>query len=256
MLPEERRSAILALVGQGISSVPQIAHRVGASEATVRRDLAHLEERGLLRRTHGGALPVGYGAEPSFKEKRVRNLEEKRAIGTASAGLVEDGERVLIDAGTTTMELARGLLGRRITVATNSLDVAQVFMNDPVVELWVIGGVMRKSPRSLVGFLADMGLEALRFDVAFIGANGVSAPFGASTPNPEEARTKALMIRSAARGYLLVDHSKLGRDSACRMFPLEELTGLVTDWGADDEEVRALSRVVKVLRAGEDGRWL
>ncbi|MCX7828529.1 MAG: DeoR/GlpR family DNA-binding transcription regulator [Thermanaerothrix sp.] len=255
MLPEERRAAVLARVNLGATSVAQIAREIGASEATVRRDLRDLEERGLIRRTHGGALPAGYGAELSFKEKRIRNLEEKRAIGRAAAELVRDGERVFIDSGTTTLQAARCLAGRRITVATNSLDVAQLFMADPAVELWVIGGIMRKGPRSLVGFLADLSLENLRFDAAFIGANGVDPEFGASTPNHEEANTKRLMLKAAGRSYLLADHTKLKVQTGCRMFPLEDLECLVTDWGAREEDVRDLASLVPVIQVAEDLTW-
>lgn len=255
MLPEERRAAVLARVNQGISSVALIAKEIGASEATVRRDLRELEDRGLIRRTHGGALPAGYGAELSFGEKRIRNLNEKRAIGKAAAGLIRDGERVFIDSGTTTLQAARHLVGRPVTVATNSLDVARIFMADAAVELWVIGGAMRKGPRSLVGFLADLALENLRFDAALIGANGVDSSFGASTPNPDEARTKNLMLRAAGRAYLLADHTKLGIQSACRMFPLEELSGLITDWGASEDLLEEMRPLVRVYKALEDGTW-
>ncbi|EHM09296.1 transcriptional regulator of sugar metabolism [Thermanaerovibrio velox DSM 12556] len=255
MLPEERRAAVLARVNRGTTSVARIASEIGASEATVRRDLRELEERGLIRRTHGGALPAGYGAELSFKEKRIRNLEEKRAIGKVAAEFVRDGERVFIDSGTTTLQAARGLAGRPVTVATNSLDVAQLFMSDPAVELWVIGGIMRKGPRSLVGFLADLGLENLRFDVALIGANGVDPSFGASTPNHEEANTKRLMLKAAGRSYLLADHTKLRVQTACRMFPLDELTGLITDWGARDEDIKDIAELVPVIQATEDLTW-
>lgn len=254
MFAEERRAAIAEILKGGNSVyVVELCKKFGVSEATIRRDLAVLERMRLLKRTHGGAVPTTFGLESSFEEKRVQNLDLKAMIGRAAASLVNDDETILLDAGTTTLQIALNLRGRHITVATNCIDVANAFIDDPAVEVWLLGGILRKKPRSLVGFLANEALNALHFDKVFLAANAVHVKLGATTPNMLEAETKRRMLMAGEEKILVADHSKLGLGGICRICDLEELDLLITDIYADRGMASEIERKIKVLYAGEGG---
>lgn len=256
MFAEERRAAILAKIKScSPIYVTDLVQEFGVSEATVRRDLAVLERRNLIKRTHGGAIPPNYGMEPTFREKEIRHLDLKAMIGKLAASLVKDGETILLDAGTTTLQIAVNLQGRNITVATNCIDVANVFLDDPTVEVWMLGGILRKGPRSLVGFLTNQALNSLRFDKVFLAANAVDVNFGVTTPNMVEAETKRNMLKAGKEKILVVDHSKLGFEGLCKICDLSELDLLITDSEADEKQLLQLKKKVEVLVAnGKDDR--
>lgn len=254
MFAEERRAAIVSKIKSGAPIyVADLVQEFGVSEATIRRDLAVLEKMNLLKRTHGGAVPPNYGLEPTFQEKEIQNLNLKAAIGKLAASLVKDGETILLDAGTTTLQLASNLRGRRITVATNCIDVANVFLDDPHVEVWLLGGILRKGPRSLVGFLTNESLHKLRFDKAFLAANAVDIEFGVTTPNMTEAETKRQMLLAGKEKILVVDHSKLDMQGLCKICDLNELDLLITDEGAEERQIEQLKKKVRVMIAFEGG---
>lgn len=248
MFAEERKTEIVQLVKQGKPvTVTSLSQRFGVSESTVRRDLQELEDNGLIQRTHGGAISVQTGFEMSFQEKEVYSLTEKQEIAALAAGLVNDGETVMLDSGTTTLEIARLLCGKHITVATNSMDIAQVFTDDPAVETVVLGGSLRKNTRSLVGYLTNDALRRMYFDKVFIAANGLDIDFGITTPNLTEAETKRYMLQAAKEKILVADHSKIGQRSLCLICGLQELDMLITDSGIGREEKQELSALVTVL---------
>lgn len=248
MFAEERKTAILQLVTSGKKAkVGELSRRFVVSESTIRRDLQELEDAGLIQRTHGGAIALSSGLELSYTEKEIQNFEQKSYIAQIAASMVEDGESVLLDSGTTTIQIAQALRGRPITVATNSMDVAQVFTDDPAVEVWVLGGTYRKSTHSLVGYITNETLKNLYFDKVFLAANGVSVDTGVTTPNTVEAETKHNLVRAGKEIILAVDHSKIGVKGLCRICRLEEVDILLTDSQADTEELRAIGEYVKVL---------
>lgn len=249
---EERRAAIISKIKSGAPIyVADLVQEFGVSEATIRRDLAVLEDMNLLKRTHGGAVPPNYGLEPTFQEKEIQNLNLKAAIGKMAASLVKEGETVLLDAGTTTLQIASNLRGRNVTVATNCIDVANVFLDDPSVEVWLLGGILRKGPRSLVGFLTNQALKALRFDKVFLAANAIDADFGVTTPNMTEAETKRHMLFAGKKKILVADHSKIGLEGLCKICDLNELDLFITDDKGDERKVEQLKRKVKVIIASE-----
>jgi len=255
MFAEERRAEILNKIKSGAPIyVADLVQEFGVSEATIRRDLAVLEKMNLLKRTHGGAIPPNYGIEPTFQEKEIQNLDSKAAIGRLAASLVKDGETVLLDAGTTTLQIAVNLRGRKITVATNCIDVANVFLDDPSVEVWLIGGILRKGPRSLVGFLTNEALKTLHFDKTFLAANAVDPSFGVTTPNMTEAETKRHMLFAGKGKILVADHSKLGIQGLCKICDLSELDLLITDDKGDERQIEQLKKKVKVLIASQGGK--
>lgn len=248
MFAEERKTEILQLVKIGNPvTVTSLSQRFGVSESTVRRDLQELEDNGLIQRTHGGAISVQTGFEMSFQEKEVCFLAEKQQIAALAASLVNDGETVLLDSGTTTLEVARLLRNKKITVATNSMDIAQVFSDDANVETVVLGGTLRKNTRALVGYLTNDALRKMYFDKVFLATNGIDIEFGITTPNLTEAETKRYMLLAGKEKILVADHSKIGQRSLCRICGLEELDLLITDKGINDADGQQLGTLVKVM---------
>lgn len=255
MYAEERQEAIAELVRRrGRVAVTDVATRYGVTTETVRRDLAVLERNGVVRRVHGGAVPTG---ALTFVEKEVREREsaqaaEKDRIAKAAVALVPaDGGSILLDAGTTTARLAALLpADRKLVVVTNSVPVAARVAGSAATRLHLLGGRVRGTTQAAVGEETVRALEDLRVDVAFIGANALSAEFGLSTPDAEEASVKRAMVRSAQRVVVLADCSKLGREHLVRFAPLDAIDVLVTDDAADPDLVAELeARGVEVVLA-------
>jgi DeoR/GlpR family transcriptional regulator of sugar metabolism len=190
MLPAERREQILRAVRSGTTQVGELAEAFGVSEMTVRRDLSDLEREGKLTRVHGGA--VGVTVERPFAEIAVERFEQKDAIGALAASTIEDGQTVILDIGTTTLQVARHLRGRTVSVITSNLAVYEELLPEETIELVLLGGVVRRNYRSLVGMLAEDALAELRADVAFLGASGVEEDLASLTPRwsrfPSSAR--------------------------------------------------------------------
>lgn len=250
---EERWQAILTILAeQGRIRVNGLAERLGVSEATVRRDLEAMQARGLLQRTHGGAvLPPPAAFEVSFDESQTRALAEKRAIGRRAAAMVADGDAIIIESGSTTLEFARSLGdGRRLTVLTNSLAIARELSAHEEIEVMILGGTLRRQSASLVGPWVSAILRDMRVDKAFVGVNGLSADFGLSSPNPFTAESRRAMLAAARQCIALADHSKLGVESLYRVAPLNALDLLITDAGADEEQLSLLREAgLEVLTA-------
>jgi DeoR family fructose operon transcriptional repressor len=237
---EERWRDILSILAEhGRIRVGRLAERLGVSEATVRRDLESMQAQGLLQRTHGGAmLPLPTAFEVSFDESQTRALAEKSAIGRCAAALVQEGESIIIESGTTTLEMAKYLSDfRRLTVLTNSLAISKVLSDYEGIEVHVLGGSLRRQSASLVGPWVLEILRTVRVDTAFLGANGLSAEFGISAPNIFTAETRKAMMGAARRRIALADHSKLGVESLYRVAPISSLDVLVTDADASEAQV-------------------
>src|SRR3954452_3012374 len=226
MLRVQRRQEILNAVRSGTSHVGELAAAFGVSEMTVRRDLRDLEREGKLTRVHGGAITSG---EPSFAEVVVERLDQKDRIGAAAAALIADGQTIMLDIGTTTLQLARHLRGRDVTVITSNLAAYEELLPEPTVELVLLGGVVRRNYRSLVGVLAEDALRQLRADVVFLGASGVEDDLAIVDTTMVEVPIKRAMIAAASRTVLLADAAKFGMRGVVRVCGPEELDVLVTD---------------------------
>lgn len=240
---EERWRDILTLLSaHGRIRVGDLAARLNVSEATVRRDLEAMQAQGMLQRTHGGAmLPQPTAFEVSFDESQGRALAEKRAIGQRAAGLVGEGESIIIESGSTTLELARCLGDfHKLTVLTNSLAICKELSLHEGIEIMVLGGTLRRQSASLVGPWVSDILGGVRVDKAFLGINGLSAGFGLSAPNVFTAETRKAMIRAARMRIGLADHSKLGLESLYRVEPVTALDVLVTDGGAREDQLQGI----------------
>ena len=226
-IPARRRQEILAAVGTGAMHVSELAESFGVSEMTVRRDLRELARDGKLERVRGGAVRAS--SEPPFEQIAVERFEAKDRIGAAAAALVEDGQTVMIDIGTTTLQAARHLHGRDITVITSSLAVLEELVGDPAIELVLPGGVVRRNYRSLVGVIAEDSLRRLKADVLFLGTSAVDAGLGVWDTTMVEVPIKRTMIENAACVALLADAEKFSMAGMVWVTDAGSLDHVVTD---------------------------
>lgn len=234
MYPEERQQAIAAqVISRGRASVTELAQTFEVTTETVRRDLAVLDRAGVLRRVHGGAVPTRalHLVEPNVDQRETTRAADKDAIARAAAEfLPQSGSTVLVDAGTTTARLT-GLLppDRELLVVTNSVPIAARLAGLGSVSLHLLGGRVRGLTQACVGDQAVNTLAALRVDIAFVGANGITLRHGLSTPDPEEAAVKRAMVACANFVVVMADSSKIGREDFVSFAPIDALDVLVTD---------------------------
>jgi DeoR family transcriptional regulator, fructose operon transcriptional repressor len=234
LFEEERKQKIADYVQtHERASVQELAQYFQVSESTVRRDLKDLEDSKQLKRTHGGAVAVqSDNTEPPFDEKEDRFRAQKEAIAKAAAALVEEGDSILLDAGSTTYYLAKELKAfKKLTVVTNSIVAAQELSRLPNIELLLTGGSLRHETLAMVGPVAERTLDLVRVNKVFLAINGLDAVHGLTTPSMTEAEMKRRMIRSGKIIILLADHSKYGKVSLARVAELNEVHHLVTDSG-------------------------
>lgn len=234
MYPEERQQAIAAqVISQGRASVAELAQTYDVTTETVRRDLAVLDRAGVLRRVHGGAVPTRalHLVEPSVEAREATRAAQKQSVARAAAEFFpQSGATILFDAGTTTARLAALLpQDRDLQVVTNSVPIAARLAGLGSVSLQVLGGRVRGLTQATVGDQAVATLAAMRVDVAFIGANGITARHGLSTPDPDEAAVKRAMVGCANFVVVVADSSKIGREEFVSFAPIQALDVLVTD---------------------------
>lgn len=208
----------------------ELAEATGTSEVTIRRDLEQLAALGALRRVRGGAVSdLARGDEPPFVFRELENTEAKRAIGTAVAELIRDGEAVLLDGGTTALHIARALAGRRVTVMPLSLQAANILAAAPPTRVILPGGELRPGELAVNGPLTEASLRALRFDTAILTCCGVSVTAGITAYNLADAAVKSLAISQARRVLLAADSTKFTRTALAAVAPLDRVDVLVTD---------------------------
>jgi DeoR family fructose operon transcriptional repressor len=235
MFAEERWQSILsALEKHKTVTVQFLSQELGVSPVTVRKDLSELEEKGLLKRTHGGAIRVDLLFEPAYEEKATANLAQKEQIAREAVAEIKPGEIIFLDAGTTTMAIARALpAGMEITVATNALNIAQELINKGLRTI-IIGGEIRKT-MAAVGPDTVATLSKYYFNRLFLGTNGFSLKEGLTTPSPAEAEVKAAMLRQSQYKYLVSDSSKYSHISFAKFGELRDLNAVITDPGIPKE---------------------
>jgi DeoR family fructose operon transcriptional repressor len=247
MYPEERQQAIASLVmAKGRASVTELAQAYDVTTETVRRDLAVLDKAGIVRRVHGGAVPVRalHLVEPGVGERDVTRSEHKDAIAAAAAEFFPlSGASVLLDAGTTTMRIAAHLpTDRELVVVTNSVPIAARLATMPTVSLQLLGGRVRGVTQAAVGEQTLRVLDTMRVDIAFIGTNALSVRHGLSTPDNDEAAVKRAMVKAANYVVVAADSSKIGREDFVSFAPISSVDTLITDSeisAADREELTA-----------------
>lgn len=232
MLAETRRRLLLDLVArQGFATLDELTKALGVSESTVRRDLEALDLGGLVKRTHGGAVYSGeLRTMPALEDRVGTAITEKQAIGRATAELVEDGESVLLDGGTTTLEVARCLAGRPVQVVTNSLPIAQLLASSPGVDLILIGGYVYPRTGVALGPLAIATMQGIRVRKTILGAGGIVAE-GIYNSNLLLVETERQMMTCGQEVVLVADRTKFGRLALARLCGLSDVQRLVTDEG-------------------------
>lgn len=253
MYPEERHARIVEVArSSGRVEVARLADELDVTPETVRRDLTTLERQGLLRRVHGGAIPIErLGFEPAVGTRAEVLTAEKERIAKAALALLPDEGSILLDAGTTTARLAAALPeDRELTVVTNGLDIAVTLAHRPNLTVLALGGRVRGRTLAAVDGWALDALKDTFVDVAFIGTNGISAERGLTTPDPTEAAVKRAMIGAARRSVVLGDHTKVGADHLIRFGDLDQIDTFVTDSELDLELAGELEATgLRVVRA-------
>lgn len=247
LLTEQRRRRVLDLVDQdGQATVADIAKKFSISAVTARGDLDTLAAIGAVVRSHGGAVRRLEAAQDyPLRTKETIHREEKMRIGRAAAELVQPGETVILDSGTTTAEIARHLKLVKIqsvTVITNALNIAAELMDAPGISLIMIGGLMRPVSCSFVGPQAEAMMNEVHADRLFLAVDGFDLENGPSTPDVLEAQLNNVMIRSAREVNVVADFSKLGRRSVSKIGPFESIRRLITDTRATPEFTGALRK--------------
>ncbi len=243
MLIDERRQHILGLLqSDGRVLVAELSSQLGISQITIRKDLDHLEAKGLIQRTHGGALPVQTGAlfDPSLQEKQKQHSHEKQRIAAAAARLVQEGQCVMLDSGTTTTAIAQALRRfSQLTVITNAVNIAAELAGTNF-EVILTGGTLRKNSFSLVGPLAEDVLEEMHADILFLGVDGFDIEIGVTTPNVLESRVNRAMVKAARRVVAVCDSTKFGRRSLSRIVSPAAIHQVITDKNVPQQIVEAL----------------
>src|SRR5260370_30854954 len=237
MLSEERRTKIVQMLKEnGKVRVKDLSTRFETSEVTIRNDLKELQDRGLVQRAHGGAVPRdAVIIEPSLQERIRSHSEEKRRIAAAAAEMVGDNDSIILDSGSTTQEIAKRIKTKRnLKVITNGLNIAMELLDVRDIQVILLGGVLRENSFSVVGHFAENMLDHLSADKLFIAADGCDLDFGLSTPNLEESRVNQAMVRIARQKILVADSSKFGKRSLSRIVSLFEMDKVITHEGLSE----------------------
>ena len=243
MFAEERKSRIIEFINQNEkATVSQLCDQFDVSRATIRNDLNELDEKGLIKRTHGGAISTqSVNYEMNIIEREVHFQKEKEAIAKQARTYIREGDCIGLDAGTTTYELARLLTGfTKLTIVTYDLNIAAFLDANTEHIVFLAGGEVRKGFHYLTGEAALRTLENLYLDVLFLAGNGVDAKKGLTTPNFDTARIKKCLIEHSTHKVLLADHSKMNNVSFTKYADISDVDVFITDAGADRKSLKAI----------------
>ncbi|WP_394771629.1 DeoR/GlpR family DNA-binding transcription regulator [Lacisediminihabitans sp.] len=250
----QRMVSILELLGRdGTVPLSVLSDALGASAATIRRDLADLEAQGLLARTHGGARAVGSQSELPVRLKDSQFRRAKQLIARKAALLIPAGRyAIALSGGSTTAEVAKALANRsELTIVTNSLTTAMEFASRPNLKVLMTGGLIRSNSFELVGSLAENTFNAINVGTAILGTDGISALAGATTHDETEAKTNLAMVTHAERVLVVADGSKVGRITLAKVAGLDQIHELITDSSADPEELERIAAAGVVIHVVE-----
>jgi DeoR family transcriptional regulator, fructose operon transcriptional repressor len=249
LLTPERHRIILELLEQkGVVKIQELVEATSSSESTIRRDLSQLEKEKKLKRVHGGASLFHQRSEElSISEKSTKNLEEKRMIAQYAASLIQDGDCIYIDAGTTTFQMIPYITAKKIKVVTNGLTHLEALLEQNI-ETYLTGGFVKKTTRALIGRGAQEGLQSYRFDKTFMGVNGIHLEFGYTTPDPEEAAVKSLAMNLSQKSYVLADHSKFNEFTFSKITDLNDAMIITDEIDQEILEEFSAKTAVKVVK--------
>jgi len=253
VLVEERRRRVLDLVSQkGFISLNDLARSIRVSESTLRRDLDYWDQQGALKRTHGGAIYVGDGsALPALEERSASQVEEKKAIARTAVARMQDGDAILLDGGTTTLAVARLLVGRRMQIVTNSLPIAQLFASSRETDLIILGGYVYPKTGVALGPLTIRMLPDIHVNQALLSVGGITAK-GLFNSNLLLVETQRQIMRCADEVVVVADHTKIGRPALAFLSELKEVDTLIVDSNLKREQRQLLKQSgVRLIVAGE-----
>lgn len=239
---EKRQQTILQLLdARGKVNIARLSGQFSVSEMTVRRDLSRLEDDGLLRRTHGGAVRLQSGSfEPPLALRSRLHAGAKRAIAAVVATQVEDGQTLVLDGGSTGIAIAEALVGRAVTVCALNFQAAAVLASSPETTVMVPGGQLRYGEQSLVGPAAERTLSDHRFDTFVMTSSALDAAAGVTEWNVADAAVKRAALASSSRCVLACDSSKFGQTAFARVAGLDQIDAIVTDSDLDADQRRAV----------------
>ena len=253
MIVEERRQRVLdSLAQRGFMALADLAQITQASESTIRRDLDYFEEKGLLRRTHGGAIFLSDKETlPPFEDRSGLRLDEKRATARLAASRIQDGDSVLLDGGTTTLEVARFLVGRPVQIVTNSLPIAHLFESNHATDLVMLGGYVFPRTGVALGPLTVRMMEELHVHQTILSVGGITAK-GLFNSNLLLVETERAMMKCADEVVVVADHTKIGRQALAFLCKVSDVDTLIVDRGLSESQ-RALAEAqgVRLLVADE-----
>lgn len=247
MLTEERHKKILDMLSRkGIVKLNELVVLTGTSESTIRRDLTYLEENNMLKRIHGGAaLLKGRYVELSYNEKLDRNISEKQIIADYAASLIEDGDCIYLDAGTSTFEMISRIKSKDINVVTNGLKHIDMLV-EKGINTYILSGKVRMKTKAITGADTLKSLQKFRFDKVFLGMNGVHYEYGYTTPDVDEAVLKECAISLSKKSYVLADESKFNDIAFCKVTDLEDAE-IITNAKVSNFELYAEKTKIKVV---------
>jgi DeoR/GlpR family transcriptional regulator of sugar metabolism len=248
----ERQNTIRKIVDENERvTVPELSQRFGVSEATIRRDLEELSNRGVIQRTHGGAVRAERaGEEPPMLQRIAKQHAEKQRIGRYAASLIQEGETVFLGSGTTVLEIANHIhTNQRLTVITNSLPVVNQLTRHPLVEMIVIGGMLRHSELSMVGYIAEEAIQEFRADRVFMGMHAIDPHHGFTNDYLPEVCTDRAILKISSHVIIVADHSKFGLLSSNLVAPVSVANMIITDSDASPACIEALEEIgIKVIQ--------
>ena len=255
MMAIDRHEKIMQLLVQHKSiSVKTLCDLLQASEATIRRDLTQLENENKLERTHGGAFindSIKLNYEETFNQKEFIAADEKRKIARAAFDMIKPGDSIVLDAGTTTIELAR-LIGDSdipMMIVTNATTISAILARNAKVELYVLGGKVRLNTLATVGSVASEMLKRYNVSKAFVGVNGITIENGLTTPDLEEAEMKRTMLSIADERIILTDSTKFQKVARCQIAPISMIDQIITDSKLSDYHLeRFMAQEIRVER--------
>jgi DeoR/GlpR family transcriptional regulator of sugar metabolism len=258
VLVEERRQRVLDLVSRrGFVALADLAEEIHASESTIRRDLDYWGQQGVLKRTHGGAIYLGDSSVlPALEERSASQVEEKRAIARAASARIRDGDAILLDGGTTTLEVARLLVGRSLQIVTNSLPIANLFASSRETDLVMLGGYVYPKTGVALGPLTVRMMEDVHVHQTIMSVGGITSK-GLFNSNLLLVETERRMMTCADEVVVVADHTKLGRQALAFLCELREIDTLIVDRAPEGAEHDMLDQAgvrLVVAGAGEDGR--
>ena len=252
MLVEERRQRVLDLVSErGFVALTDLAQVMETSESTIRRDLDYWDQRGVIRRTHGGAMFLADSALPALEERSSRELEEKRIVAGAAAARIQDGDAILLDGGTTTLEVARLLVGRPLQIVTNSLPIANLFANSRETDLVILGGFVYPKTGVALGPLTVKMMEGINVRQTLLSVGGITAK-GLFNSNLLLVETELAMMRCADEVVVVADHTKIGRQALAYLCDLAAIDTLIVDGDLSAAQRAMLQQTdARLIVAGE-----